>query len=52
MTFNAIKQSIYALYLTNSFGLRLKRTADALEKKSLRLKYSETQLKALKIKFY
>ena len=49
MTFNAIKQSIYALYLTNLFGFKLKRTADFLEKKSLRLKYSETQLKALKI---
>ena len=50
MTFYAIKQSIYALYLTNLFGFKLKRTDDPLEKKSLRLKYSETQLKALKIK--
>jgi 1-acyl-sn-glycerol-3-phosphate acyltransferase len=50
MTFNAIKQSIFALYLTNSFGFKLKRTIDPLEKKSLRLKYSEIQLNALKIK--
>ena len=50
MTFNAIKQSIYALYLTNSFGFRLKQTAIFLEKKALRLKYSEAQLEALKIK--
>ncbi|CAA6818655.1 MAG: 1-acyl-sn-glycerol-3-phosphate acyltransferase (EC [uncultured Sulfurovum sp.] len=50
MTFNTIKQSIYALYLTNSFGFKLKRVSNSLEKKALRTKYSEVQLKALNIK--
>ena len=50
MTFNAVKQGIYALYLTNSFGLRLKKISNLLEKKALRLKYAEAQLKALNIK--
>jgi len=47
MTFNAVKQGIYGLYLTNSFGLRLKMTSSSLEKKALRLKYAKAQLKAL-----
>lgn len=47
MTFNAVKQAIYGLYLTNSFGLRLKMASSSSEKKALRLKYAETQLKAL-----
>jgi 1-acyl-sn-glycerol-3-phosphate acyltransferase len=50
MTFNAVKQGIYGLYLTNSFGFRLKRTSNLLEKKALRLKYAEAQLDALNIK--
>lgn len=50
MTFNAIKQAIYALYLTNSFGFKLRGVSTFLEKKKLRIKYSETQLKALNIK--
>ena len=49
MTFNAIKQAIYGLYLTNSFGLRLKRTDNPMEKKRLRLAYSQAQLDTLKI---
>jgi len=49
MTFNALKQAIYGLYLTNSFGLRLKRTSDPMEKKRLRLAYSLAQLKTLNI---
>lgn len=49
MTFYAIKQGIYALYLTNSFGLKLKRTSDLLEKKNLRVKYAERQLETLNI---
>ena len=49
MTFNAIKQSIYGLYLTNSFGFRLRNIKDQKEIKRLRLAYSEAQLKALKI---
>jgi len=49
VTFNAIKQVIYGLYLTNSFGLRLKYTNDPMKKKALRHAYSVAQLKALNI---
>ena len=47
MTYNAIKQAVYGLYLTNSFGLRLRRTNDPMEKKRLRHAYSAAQLNAL-----
>jgi 1-acyl-sn-glycerol-3-phosphate acyltransferase len=46
---NQIKQLFYALYLTNSFGLRLRSISDTLQKKKLRLEYSLAQLKALNI---
>lgn len=46
---NKIRQFFYALYLTNSFGWRLKRTADPKEKKRLRLAYSQKQLGSLNI---
>lgn len=49
MTFHAIKQAIYGLYLTNSFGLRLKFTDDPMEKKRLRHAYASAQLEALNI---
>lgn len=49
MTLNTIKQLIYGLYLTNSFGYRLKKTNDPMEKKRLRLSYSQAQLETLKI---
>jgi len=49
VTFNAIKQGIYGLYLTNSFGFRLTRTDDPMEKKRLRHAYSAAQLKTLNI---
>jgi len=49
VTFNTIKQAIYGLYLTNSFGYRLKKTDDPMEKKRLRLGYSQAQLETLKI---
>ena len=49
MTFNAIKQLFYGLYLTNSFGYRLSKTADPMEKKRLRLAYSQAQLDTLNI---
>ena len=49
MTFNAIKEAIYALYLTNSFGYRLKKTDDPMEKKRLRLAYSTAQLETLNV---
>ena len=49
MTFNAIKQAIHGLYLTNSFGFRLRKTNDPMEKKRLRHAYSSAQLEALNI---
>ena len=49
MTFNTIKQAIYGLYLTNSFGLKLKKTDDPMEKKRLRHAYSAEQLRTLNI---
>lgn len=49
MTLNAIKQLIYGLYLTNSFGFRLRNKTDPMEIKRLRLAYSQAQLKTLNI---
>ena len=49
MTFNQVKQFFTALYLTNSYGLKLRRTQDPMEKKRLRLAYSQDQLNALNI---
>ncbi|MDQ7084033.1 MAG: lysophospholipid acyltransferase family protein [Sulfurovum sp.] len=49
MTFNAIKQGIYGLYLINSFGFRLRKIQDPMEIKRLRLGYSMAQLEALNI---
>ncbi|MCB4748586.1 MAG: 1-acyl-sn-glycerol-3-phosphate acyltransferase [Sulfurovum sp.] len=49
MTFREIKQFLIALYLTNSYGLKLKRTRDSMEKKRLRLEYSQKQMKTLNI---
>ena len=44
-----IKHLLYGLYLTNSFGFRLRKTDDATKKKSLRLAYAKAQLSALNI---
>jgi len=49
MNINQIKQAIYGLYLTNSFGFRLRNIKDPLEKKKLRLSYSNAQMDALNI---
>ncbi|MEA1879412.1 MAG: lysophospholipid acyltransferase family protein [Campylobacterota bacterium] len=49
MTFNAVKQLIYGLYLTNSFGFRLRNKTNPMEIKKLRLAYSKAQLKTLNI---
>jgi 1-acyl-sn-glycerol-3-phosphate acyltransferase len=49
VTFNTIKQFFIGLYLTNSFGYKLKKTKDSVEKKRLRLAYAVAQLKALKL---
>jgi len=49
LNFNQLKQALYALYLTNSFGLRLRKIKDPMEKKKLRLGYAKAQLDALNI---
>ncbi|MGB5506028.1 MAG: lysophospholipid acyltransferase family protein [Sulfurovum sp.] len=49
MKFNHIKQLFHALYLTNSFGLKLRKVKTPMEKKKLRLAYSEKQLSSLNI---
>jgi len=49
VTFNTIKQLFYGLYLTNSFGYRLRKIKDPMQIKKLRLAYSQAQLDALKI---
>jgi 1-acyl-sn-glycerol-3-phosphate acyltransferase len=49
VTFNAIKQLLYGLYLTNSFGIKLRNVKEQMEIKRLRLAYSVAQLKTLHI---
>ncbi len=49
MNLNKIKLAIYALLLTNKFGLKLKKTPQPLDKKHVRLKYSEKILNKLNI---
>ncbi len=49
VNFNKIKLAIYALFLTNKFGLKLKQVSKPNDKKSLRVEYSKTLLKKLKI---
>lgn len=46
----AILHILYGMYLTNSYGLRLKLTRDPKEKKRLRIAYAHAQLGALRIK--
>ncbi|MEY3002784.1 MAG: hypothetical protein RLZZ428_1159 [Pseudomonadota bacterium] len=49
VTFNSIKQLLYGLYLTNSFGYRLSKVKSPEDKKRLRIAYSKAQLDALHI---
>ena len=49
VTFNTIKQLFHGLYLTNSFGYRLRKVKDPIDIKRLRLAYSEAQLDTLHI---
>ena len=49
MNFHKIKMAIYALFLTNYFGFKLRKISDNLEKKRLRFDYSQTLLNKLKI---
>jgi len=49
MSFHKIRLAIYSLFLTNFFGLKLRKVRKKLEKKSMRIDYAETLLKRLKI---
>ena len=49
MNFHKIKMATYALFLTNYFGFKLKKISNILDKKRLRVEYSETLLGKLKI---
>jgi 1-acyl-sn-glycerol-3-phosphate acyltransferase len=49
MGFHKIKLALYSLFLTNFFGLKLKNIKDFLERKKMRINYSETLLKRLGI---
>ncbi len=49
LTFNQIKMAIYATYLTNYYGFKLKKATTKEEKKSLRVDYSKTLLGKLKL---
>ena len=49
MIFNQVKKAIYALFLTNKFGFKLRRTPDAEGKSRLRLEYAETLMSSLNI---
>jgi len=46
---NLIKHALYALYLTNKFGLKLRKPHTAEEMTTLRLEYAETLLSRLNI---
>ncbi len=49
MTLTAIKHLLHGLYLTNTYGWRLRRTRDPHEKLQLRRAYAKAQLSALNI---
>ncbi len=49
MSFHKIGLALYALFLTNFFGLKLRGARDTMDKKSLRLEYSKVLLNRLKI---
>jgi len=49
MTLHKIKLALYALYLTNRFGWRLRKIKNPLTKKSIRLSYATTLFKRLKM---
>jgi 1-acyl-sn-glycerol-3-phosphate acyltransferase len=49
MNFQKIKLALYALYLTNLYGFKLKKVKEPLEKKRVRHEYAQILLKKLKI---
>lgn len=50
MTFKQIKMALYATFLTNYYGFKLKKTSDPKEKKRLRIEYASKLLDRLNIK--
>ena len=50
MTFNQIKMAIYATYLTNYYGFKLRHKADAKTRKYFRIQYATKLLGKLNIK--
>lgn len=49
MKLKQIRMALYALYITNKFGFKLKKATSNAEKKKLRLEYSDRLLSRLKI---
>ncbi len=49
VSLNQIKIALYSLFLTNKFGLKLRKVNDAAEVTKLRLEYAETLLSRLSI---
>lgn len=49
MNFKQISMAIYATYLTNKYGFKLKKVKTAKEKRDLRVEYSKTLLSKLNI---
>ncbi|QFR50089.1 1-acyl-sn-glycerol-3-phosphate acyltransferase [Sulfurimonas lithotrophica] len=49
MTFNQLKIALYATYLTNIYGYKLKQASSSKEKKKIRTEYSKRLLKKLNI---
>ena len=49
MNFYRIKMALYATFLTNRYGLKLKKTTSDTEKKRIRLEYAQKLLSALNI---
>ncbi|RDH80698.1 MAG: 1-acyl-sn-glycerol-3-phosphate acyltransferase [endosymbiont of Galathealinum brachiosum] len=49
MSLKQVRMALYALYLTNKYGFKLKKASSNAEKKKLRLEYSDTLLSRLNI---
>ena len=49
MTFNQLKMALYATFLTNLYGLKLKQTDNSKKKKDLRIEYAKKLLSKLNL---
>lgn len=49
MSLKQVRMALYALYLTNKFGFKLKKASSYADKKKLRLEYSDSLLSRLNI---